>query len=414
MALPGFTSTGLGLRVEFNEPTEAAASGVAAGITEAGLSESQRQNRSANSAPAKVLREVPGPPRRKTSMFGGSTLRKDVTSAVADASEAPTGDSTEEVTDAVVTALREVIASQRRRVIDMFMEWDEDGDGTISKFEFRGALVILGITASAPVSSALFDSFDEDKSGTINYNELAAALSQTQNTAVQLSRGSRPDAAVDAAADLASNSPRSITRKREKLNHGKAMFSRGLGEPSADQPMHMRLRRGLASNWVRLVDLFRVWDVDGDGGICKAEFGEALCTLDLIAEPHEADDFFKAFDLDGSGQISLCELEYLLKQRPPEPPNYSVSPRQRMLRPPPESPRRPLKVEKVYTARAAKSQPTQAAVSGTMASELPKLSPRARPLPAVSDVEWFRRALKTDSLPPSPRGMVATLPVLRA
>ena len=33
------------------------------------------------------------------------------------------------------------------RVIDLFREWDEDGDGTVSKKEFRKAIVHLGLEA---------------------------------------------------------------------------------------------------------------------------------------------------------------------------------------------------------------------------------------------------------------------------
>ena len=31
------------------------------------------------------------------------------------------------------------------RVIDLFREWDEDGDGTVSKKEFRKAMPLLGL-----------------------------------------------------------------------------------------------------------------------------------------------------------------------------------------------------------------------------------------------------------------------------
>ena len=31
------------------------------------------------------------------------------------------------------------------RVIDLFREWDEDGDGTVSKKEFRKAVPMLGL-----------------------------------------------------------------------------------------------------------------------------------------------------------------------------------------------------------------------------------------------------------------------------
>ena len=33
------------------------------------------------------------------------------------------------------------------RVIDLFREWDEDGDGTVSKKEFRKAMPLLGFDA---------------------------------------------------------------------------------------------------------------------------------------------------------------------------------------------------------------------------------------------------------------------------
>ena len=47
------------------------------------------------------------------------------------------------------------------RVIDLFREWDEDGDGEVDKFEFRKAMPMLGLHATKDHIDALFDSFDK-------------------------------------------------------------------------------------------------------------------------------------------------------------------------------------------------------------------------------------------------------------
>merc|ERR1719188_1182909 len=62
------------------------------------------------------------------------------------------------------------------RVIDLFRQWDEDGNGKVSKKEFRRALPALGIHAQREEIDALFDSFDPDHSGSIEYKELSKLL----------------------------------------------------------------------------------------------------------------------------------------------------------------------------------------------------------------------------------------------
>ena len=41
--------------------------------------------------------------------------------------------------------LRDTLSKQAVRVIDLFREWDEDGDGTVSKLEFRKAMPMIGL-----------------------------------------------------------------------------------------------------------------------------------------------------------------------------------------------------------------------------------------------------------------------------
>ena len=49
---------------------------------------------------------------------------------------------------------------------------DDDGNGTINKMEFRKVLPALGLQVDRAVAEELFDSFDADKSGEIDYKEL--------------------------------------------------------------------------------------------------------------------------------------------------------------------------------------------------------------------------------------------------
>ena len=72
----------------------------------------------------------------------------------------------------------------------------------------------------------------------------------------------------------------------------------------------------LSANAVRVVDLFREWDADGNGVVTKAEFRKAMPLLGLKDVPKkDIDAVFDSFDPDGSGELEMKELEKLLKRR---------------------------------------------------------------------------------------------------
>jgi len=72
--------------------------------------------------------------------------------------------------------LKAGLARCANRVIDLFREWDVNGDGEVSKKEFRMAMKVLGLDVPKAELNTLFDSFDADGSGTIDYLELRKAL----------------------------------------------------------------------------------------------------------------------------------------------------------------------------------------------------------------------------------------------
>ena len=72
--------------------------------------------------------------------------------------------------------LAEILTKEAVRVIDLFREWDEDGNGVVSRKEFRKAMPLLGLQVPRPDVDALFDSWDPDGSGELSLRELSQRL----------------------------------------------------------------------------------------------------------------------------------------------------------------------------------------------------------------------------------------------
>ena len=108
---------------------------------------------------------------RKGAVLGtGVKMDLDTSAGVSSAAVASAGVSSAE--------LRKMLQANAVRVIDLFREWDEDGDGTISRRDFARSMPVLGLEAPEAAVFALFDSFDPDGSGTIEYAELSVLLQQ--------------------------------------------------------------------------------------------------------------------------------------------------------------------------------------------------------------------------------------------
>jgi len=80
----------------------------------------------------------------------------------------------------VQVQLREALTENAVRVIDLFRDWDDDETGTITIDEWRKAMKQFGCDVAPVEIDALFNSFDPDGSGSIEYRELNKLLRRGQ------------------------------------------------------------------------------------------------------------------------------------------------------------------------------------------------------------------------------------------
>ena len=77
-----------------------------------------------------------------------------------------------------------------------------------------------------------------------------------------------------------------------------------------------QLRRILNENSIKLIDLFREWDDDGNGALDKKELRHAIAALGYKAPKKEIDAFFESIDDDENGWIEFAEFKAALTRRP--------------------------------------------------------------------------------------------------
>ena len=82
----------------------------------------------------------------------------------------------EESDKSIAEQLRDALAASSARVVDLFREWDTDGNGKVSREEFHKAMAALHFDVPAAEIDALFDAWDPDGSGLLELDELMQLL----------------------------------------------------------------------------------------------------------------------------------------------------------------------------------------------------------------------------------------------
>ena len=211
-------------------------------------------------------------------------------------------------------ALRESLALSSTRVVDLFKEWDDDDSGTISLKEWRQAIAGLGLVDDAPANedrvTQLFRELDENGSGSIEYAELHKVLRIGIETSLDAKL--MPGAAGEIS--LKSENKHALRRGDVAGKAGRVLPMAVKLKPIEDgKGVVEQLRDILNENAVRVIDLFRSWDEDGNGTITVKEMRKAITALGYSASKDDFMDLFRQLDSDGSGSIEYKELHKVLR-----------------------------------------------------------------------------------------------------
>lgn len=77
--------------------------------------------------------------------------------------------------------LMSMLSTDKAKVLGLFRKWDASHDGRVDRDEFGRAVASMGFQTSAEVTAQLFDSFDVDRNGKIEYGELYKQLRRGQH-----------------------------------------------------------------------------------------------------------------------------------------------------------------------------------------------------------------------------------------
>jgi arylsulfatase A-like enzyme len=184
--------------------------------------------------------------------------------------------------------LRDVLKMHGAKLMDLFREWDDDGNGAVDKHEFRKAIAALGYDAPKSQIDALFNSMDEDGSGWIEYHELKDALNGKQiggKKAMEL----RPDDKLDLI----------LAEEAEKF----------LAAQKADQPFFLYLAWEAPHNMINPAPEFRGKSKAGIYGDYVQQLDHCVGrVLDALEKQGLAKNTLVIFTSDNAGRYQQAAL----------------------------------------------------------------------------------------------------------
>jgi len=228
------------------------------------------------------------------------------------------------------TKLLEATSAKVDDLVRLLSDWDSEfrGDGSVSRRDWRRALSLIGVRAERHVADALFDHLKEMQSaGWCPPSAAPAAKASSVSTHMPPSQPASAGGAEAEASALSADAEKEsmeiwvLDRCLRVASGSKAKKSNLLNRTNSNplfadsnRTVQEQLRDALVDHSMRVMDLFREWDEDGNGEISREEFRRALPMLGLHASTEQLRSLFDEFDVDGSDAISFRELNRQLRR----------------------------------------------------------------------------------------------------
>ena len=243
----------------------------------------------------------------------GLEYEDEIVDAVFDGYDAD-GSGEMEYKEFVQYSLRDSLKRSAGRVMTLFRQWDRDGSGSVDKKEFRKAMKELGFDAPTELIDSIFDDMDKDHGGSVDFKELNKVLRQGASVVLskKLQTGSVGfDKKAEQKHGLRGSSAKQLPVSADGSSPRAETASSKLPPPA---PGLEGLQDALGRRLREMLNLFKEYDVDGNGTIDKSEFRRAVAAIGLEYEDEIVDIVFDSYDADGSGEMEYKEfVQYSLR-----------------------------------------------------------------------------------------------------
>lgn len=209
----------------------------------------------------------------------------------------------------VAILLGEVLSARNVKLAQLVKLLAKNGEDPISKMEFRQRVRKLLPKVDTIKIDALFVEWDKDGGGSLDVDELKDALKQCCDSAAKYAMRS-------------ANERSKITRLQERMAQAREAAAAMAAVENANAEIErisssvntsIEFRLGTLllqkASSLKMSDIVRKWDANGDGKIDPDEFRLNVKKLGLVAPNFEIDQLFRDLDADNGGDLDEDEIK---------------------------------------------------------------------------------------------------------
>ena len=206
----------------------------------------------------------------------------------------------------IALALKNTLTRNAGRVIDLFRDWDTDGNGMLDRGEFRDALKRMELNVDDwTEADAVFDSWNPDANGELSLPQLQSILKRSAGTVPSVNKSQQ-----QIEAQRKAEAERKAKKLEAKMKHAAALKMK---KPTPAQEGLLQDMASRLDNHPGLLEDWKEANSDKDGAMSRASFRRWVSSVAVGFEKEDISAFFDMLDPGGSGSIEVSRLEATLR-----------------------------------------------------------------------------------------------------